>query len=201
MPWDRKKEVQQCRLVTGRLGNDSEEKNMLENKLNMRQKCTPAMRKANSILCCIKRHTVRELGKMVIPLFLTLLWRYLLSCPQFWHPSTRGVTGRQARPGSVTWLRAWMGKSWGKRVFSAWKRLRVKTNCNLLKCSYRKGKTRVFSQTQWSQFPVRGKKKENQTDFQYFSVHQNGKHQNRCPEIQHKIHPQRFSKFHWSVSE
>lgn len=46
---------------------------MLENKVNMRQKCISAKRNANNMVCCINRHTVRELRKMVILLFLTFL--------------------------------------------------------------------------------------------------------------------------------
>lgn len=100
-----KKEVQQYRLTTGWL-----QKIHVRNQVKYEAAVHPCSRKANSMLCCINRCTVRELGKMVVPLFFILLWRYVLSCPQFCHPRTRGVTGRQARGGSVTWLRACMGK-------------------------------------------------------------------------------------------
>lgn len=159
----------------------------------MRQKCIPETRNAN-MLCCINRCTVRDLGKMVILLFLTILWRYLLSFPQFCPASTRGVTGRQARAGSLTRLRACMGKGWGKRVFSAWRRLRIRTNYSLPQPKVQLQKRQNQGLLTETTVTISSEEEEE-------NHHQNGKHQNRCPEIQHKIHPQRFSKFHWSAPE
>lgn len=95
---------------------------MVGDQLNMTQLCILAVMKSNCMLCCINRSAVSRLGKRVILLCLALVRRYVVPCLQFCHPSTRDVTCRQARGGSVAWLGAWRmwDKAEGTHFFQPW---------------------------------------------------------------------------------
>lgn len=164
---------------------------MVGNKLNKSQQCSLAAMKANSTLCCINRSTVRGLGKIIIPLCLVLVRRYVVPFLQFCHPSTRDMTCKQARQGPVARLGAcstW-GKAEGTGGFSLEKtRLRVKANCNL-------PQPKEWLQKRQNQVLLRDAMVTSPSKRKKFH-HQSGKHQDRCPERLWKLHPQRFSKYH-----
>jgi len=77
------------KLGDERLQNSPTERDMggwVNGKLNMRQQCALAARRANCVLGCIKYTIARWSREVTVPLCTALVWPHLEYCVQFWVP-------------------------------------------------------------------------------------------------------------------
>jgi len=70
---------------------------MVDNKLNMNQRCSTAATKAKQILGCIHRGVTSRDRDVIIPLYSMLVWLHLEYCAQFWSPQFKKDVDRLRR--------------------------------------------------------------------------------------------------------
>jgi len=73
-------------LVIKKAGKAALAEELVDNKLNMSQQCACTVKKANSILACIRRSVASRLRKVTLPLYSLQVRPRLNDCGQLWGP-------------------------------------------------------------------------------------------------------------------